>query len=413
MNSKLRIIVTGLIAQHPMLGGMTWHYLQYLIGLKKLGHDVYYFEDSGEWPYNFDGGPSGNDWIVRDPKNNLEHLSNVMSRFGLENKWAYRFPIEPRWYGLPDAERKMVINSADMLINVSGSLEQPQRYRDIPILVYIDTDPVVTQIKLENKEIDFCSRVNAHDIHFTFGECLNESSFGAGHNWLPTRQPIILSEWKPVETHNNSYTTIMNWTSYKPLVYKGRTYGQKDIQFKKFISLPSRLSSIKMTIAMSGTEHKEWVTEDVVDRKLNETNKKSKLEQESPSILLLRNGWNIVDSVDVCGDIDKYRHFIKTSKAEWSVAKDAYVSGQPGWFSERSACYLAAGRPVIVQDTGFSNVFPVGEGIVPFNTLEEAIEAIENVELNYERHSIVSRGIADDIFNSDIVLNKLIIQAMN
>src|SRR5262245_34507537 len=142
MDSSLRIIVTGLIAQHPTLGGVAWDYLQYAAGLARLGHDVYYFEDSGEWPYNLDGGPTGNDWVARDCTSNVEHLANIMSRFGLAERWAYRFPINSQWFGLPDGKRTAVLDSADLLINVSGTLEHPHQYREVARLAYIDSDPV-------------------------------------------------------------------------------------------------------------------------------------------------------------------------------------------------------------------------------------------------------------------------------
>src|SRR3990172_13189104 len=129
MTSKLRIIVTGLIAQHPLLGGITWHYLHYVLGLVRLGHDIYYIEDSGQWPYRFKGGESRDDWIAYDCAGNVDYLARVMSRFGLGNKWAYRFPIKPRWFGLGHAERRAVLASADLLINVSGTLKRPLDYR--------------------------------------------------------------------------------------------------------------------------------------------------------------------------------------------------------------------------------------------------------------------------------------------
>ena len=174
MTSSLRIIITGLIAQHPWLGGITWHYIQYLLGLTRLGHDVYYIEDSGEWPYTLDGGHSGDDWIAHDCGSNINYLEKVMARFGFAERWGYHFPIKSQWFGLPDKQRRDIIQSADLLINVSGTLVRPEDYRRIPHLLYIDTDPVITQIRLALYEENFRHRVDAHDIHFSFGECLSE-----------------------------------------------------------------------------------------------------------------------------------------------------------------------------------------------------------------------------------------------
>ena len=403
MNSSLRIIVSGLIAQHPRMGGISWHYLQYLLGLKRLGHDVYYLEDSGEYPYNLDGGLSGNDWIASNCTYNTSYLAKIMTRYGLENKWAYRFPLKSEWFGLSDNQRERVINSADLLINVTGTLEHPDNYRQIPQLVYIDTDPIVTQIKMEVESEHFLPRVKVHDTHFSFGETLSEGKFENGFNWQPTRQPIVLSEWQPSTARHERLTTVMSWTSYAPLTYAGQTYGQKDVEFKRFLELPDRVAPVELEIALSRTQHLEWREEtpkigELVRDKVNWTAQD-----------LLRNaGWRVVDSIEACGDFDSYRDYIQSSKAEWSVAKNAYVVGQPGWFSERSACYLAAGRPVVVQDTGFTRTIPVGEGILSFETLEQAVAGIQDVEINYQRHTQAARSIAESYFDSDKVLSHLI-----
>src|SRR5215470_5350520 len=176
MSAKLRIVVTGLIAQHPRLGGVTWDYLQYPVGLARLGHDVYYFEDSGEWPYTPDGGASGGDWVAYDCAPNVGHLGAVMERFGLAERWAYRFPMTQRWFGLPARQRRAVIESADLLLNVSGTLRRPADYRRVPRLVYIDSDPVFTQVKLTlpRGHVKFRKRVAAHDVHMSFGEALSK-----------------------------------------------------------------------------------------------------------------------------------------------------------------------------------------------------------------------------------------------
>ena len=161
---RLRIIVTGLIGQYP-LGGVTWDYVQYALGLHRLGHDVYYFEDTGQWPYNpVEGG------IAKDCTFNIEYLGSVMDRFGLGDRWAYRFPWQSQWFGLTDRKRQEVLDSADILINVSGTLAQPEHYRRIPLLVYIDSDPVFTQVKLAKEQNDFRRMVETHDVHFSFGE---------------------------------------------------------------------------------------------------------------------------------------------------------------------------------------------------------------------------------------------------
>ncbi|MBI3326886.1 MAG: glycosyltransferase family 1 protein [Nitrospinae bacterium] len=383
MPSPLRIIVTGLIAQYP-LGGVTWDYFQYILGLARLGHDVYYFEDTGVWPYNPREGGMSKGCLF-----NLKYLAELLSRFGLAYKWAYRFPWHSQWFGLSDEERQAVIRSADLLINISGVLAYPEEYRQVRRLVYIDSDPVFTQVKLARGQADFRTLVDTHDVCFSFGECLSAAVPATGHRWRPTRQPIVLSEWHPSTPRRDIFTTVMNWTSHNPVLYGGQAYGQKDVEFLRFLELPSMVAPTILEIAVNTGKTRR-----------------------TPRELLAYKGWSVVDPLEVCPDLDGYRRYIESSKAEWSVAKNGYVIGQSGWFSCRSACYLAAGRPVVLQDTGFGAVLPVGEGILPFTTVEEAVAAIQDVEANYERHAAAARAIAEAYFDSDKVLTRLIEEAL-
>lgn len=402
MDRHVRIIVTGLIAQHPLLGGVTWDYVQYPLGLARLGYDVYYFEDSGEWPYNLDGGPSGRDWVARDCSANVQHLASVMARFGLEDRWAYRFALDGKWFGLSDSKRHEIVESADFLINVSGTLERPEEYRDVERLAYIDSDPIFTQIKWL-QDGSFRRRVDLHDVHFSFGERLAEASLDTGHRWRPTRQPIVRSEWETQTAPRDTYTTVMSWTSYKPLVHDGRTYGQKDAELLRFLDLPRRVSA-DLEVALSGVDHINWQstgpTAGTPEGRVR------------PRDLLKQFGWKVVDAIEACCGLDAYRAYIQASKAEWSVAKQGYVVGQSGWFSCRSASYLAAGRPVVVQDTGLRELFPIGEGLLCFSSLEEAEAAIRNVEGDYSRHARAARDIAAEYFDSDRVLSSLVDEAV-
>lgn len=412
MNSFLRIIVTGLIAQHRFLGGVAWDYLNFVLGLARLGHDVYYLEDSGEWPYNFDGGASGNNWVAYDCTETLKYLAKVMESSGLADRWAYHFPISPQWFGLSESKRKDLIKSADILINVSGTLEHPENYREVRRLVYVDTDPVFTHIELAQGQTDLLKRVDAHDFHFSVGECLGESVPSTGHDWRATKHPIVLSEWRSSVTQRDVFTTVMNWASYKPLIYQGKTYGQKDVEFKRFLELPKKSSGAALEIALAKTHHVRWETKDVELPPAVSALIRNHPEW-TPHDLLTHTGWRVVDASEVCGDFHSYRKYIQSSKAEWSIAKNGYVRGRCGWFSGRSACYLAAGRPVVVQDTGFAPVLPVGEGILPFNTLEEAVVAIREVKNDYERHAKAARNIAEEYFDSDKVLTLLIDKTLN
>jgi hypothetical protein len=381
---RLRIVVAGLIAQYP-LGGVTWDYLQYVVGLARLGHDVYYLEDTGQWPYNPVAGE-----VASTSDFNVTYLASVMSRFGLADKWAYRFPFQSQWFGLSDRERSAVIESADLLINVSCALQHPAEYRQIKTLAYVDTDPVFTQIKLARGQADFRKLIDAHDIHFSYGERLSEVGPSTGHHWRPMRKPILLEEWRPSAQHREAFTTVMNWTSYKNVEYQGQSYGQKDVEFLHFVELPRRVAPAILEMAAGSGKTKQM-----------------------PRDLLVHKGWQVVDPMQVCPDLDSYREYIKSSKAEWTVAKNGYVVGQAGWFSGRSACYLAAGRPVVVQDTGFSSVIPSGEGVLLFQTVEEAAAGIKEVESHYDQHAKAARTIAEEYFDSAKVLSRLIEASMD
>lgn len=405
---SLRIIISGLIAQHPALGGMTWHYLNYLLGLTDLGHDVYYLEDSGLVPYELSDREVPDDELATTPDENVRHLAETLGRFGMQDRWAYRCGPRPGWFGMSDARRLEVLRSADLLINVSGSLEEPGSYRDVPKLVYIDTDPVVTQIKyLAANPPEFPARVDEHDLHFTFGERDSARQPDTGHCWLPTRQPIFLPEWQSVENVRSVYTTVMNWASYSPLVWNGREYAQKDAEFQRYIDLPASIAPLQLEVALAPGVHKEWQSrlDDLPPRVRELVHERS---HWKPRELLEVMGWQVVAADAHCGTIDDYRDYLRTSRGEWSVAKNAYVTGRSGWFSERSACYLAAGRPVVVQDTGFSQVLPVGDGLLAFATPDEAADALSDAERRYSHHSRNATALAHTYFDSRRVLSDLI-----
>lgn len=382
-DSKLRIIVTGLIAQYP-LGGVAWDYLQYVVGLARLGHDVYYIEDTGQWPYN-----PNEVGTAKSCEYNVNHLRDTLGRFGLEDRFAYCFPWGPEWHGLADTKREEVVATADLVVNVSGVLFRPDQYRSAERMAYIDSDPMFTQLKMARGQHDLKKAVDLHDVHFTFGECLSDRVPDTGHNWQPTRQPVLLDQWSPGDKTRDAYTTVMNWTSYKDIAYKGERYGQKDKQMLEMIELPGMVAPINLELAVASGKTRRTP----VDR-------------------LNRHGWRIVNPDKVCGNVDEYRDYIQQSRGEWSVAKHGYVAGRTGWFSCRSACYLAAGRPVVVQDTGFSSVLPTGEGVLTFNTAKEAADALRAIESDYDRHCRAARGFAEEYFDAGKVLGDLVERAM-
>ncbi len=395
MTQQLRIVVSGLIAQYP-LGGVTWDYLQYLLGLHLAGHDVYYLEDTGFWPFNPQQSGLSSDGCTF----NVNYLNSVCKAFGMEDRWMYRVQSDPHpdndtyhWFGLSDSKRKQVLSSADLLINVSGCLAEPGLYREKARLAYIDSDPVFTQIKLALGKDGFEDQIAGHDRHFTFAENPGHRLVDTVFDWYATRQPVVLREWQNDFTPASRFTTVMNWTSYDAVHLNGIEYGQKDVEFNKFIDLPAKL------------ERSRYPTEIELAVNQGKTTR-------TPHDLLRASGWHLVDPNVACADLWAYRNFITGSKAEWSVAKQGYVKGQSGWFSCRSACYLAAGRPVVVQDTGFSSVYPTGVGLHAFTSVEEALVAIQQVQSNYQSEQAAASEIAQEYFDSIRVLDTFIEQAM-
>jgi hypothetical protein len=405
-----RIIVTGLIAQHYTLAGVSWDYMQYCIGLHQMGYDVYYIEDSGEWPYNFDGGPNGDDWVEKDCVKNISYLRSLFDRYGMQDRWSYFFPLRSEWYGMSDEKRREVICTADLLINVSGTLEKPEKYTSVKRLAYIDSDPGFTQVKIKLNHTEFTNRITAHHCHFSFGECIPDHLQDERLHWKPTRTPIVLSEWPVNQPYEEKYTTVMNWTSYKPMKFAGKSYHQKDIEFIRFIELKRKLKNVCLEVALSKLQHHNWQT--ALPDHFAGDGGLAQLTFSTPADMLTHYGWKVVDPSGVCANPDSYRDYIIQSKGEWSVAKGGYANAKPGWFSCRSACYLAAGRPVIVQDTGFDKVIPTGEGIFTFNTTEEALQQILEVEANYGFHAKRARELAEEYFDASKVLQQLITTAM-
>jgi hypothetical protein len=384
LTTGARIIVSGAIAKYHM-GGTTWHHLQYVLGLARLGYDVYYLEDTRTHArHPPKGGREASSAEARSA-----YLARVMERYELGERWAY-CDKHGAWAGLPNERRRAVISSADLLVNLSGLLARPEAYREVPRLAFVDTDPVFNQIKLAEGDPVFRAMVDVHDVHFSFGERLAETAFDTAHHWIPTRQPVVLVEWSCPSPPRDVFSTIMSWrVRSSNRVHAGGEYGEKDMELLRFIDLPDRVAPAKLELALNrGKGH------------------------HAPLELLASKGWRLVDPNEACPDLDGYRAYIQSSLAEWSIAKNGYVQGQPGWFSERSACYLAAGRPTVVQDTGFSSILPVGEGLLAFRTVEEAAEAIRDVAGRYDRHSEAARAIARDHFDSDKVLAGLIEHAL-
>jgi len=373
----MRILVTGLIGTYGF-GGVTWDYIQYLLGFRALGHDVWYLEDTATWPYDpVKGEPSA------DCSHAVTYLARVMDAFGFGDRWIYRNEADDTYHGAAGGSDAAagIIRSADVLVNVSGACWLNDVTASVPLKLFLDGDPMFTHIGLaEGARKEYVDRVRAHERHFTFGLNVGRPDCRvptAGLEWRPTIQPIALDWWErdllPAggdHVADGAWTTVMNWASYDPKEHAGETYGQKDIEFLRFMDLPTR-THVRFVLAMG-----EGVG------------------MSRPTGRLTAAGWKIVEPDIAIPDYLTYHDFLRRSRAEWSIAKNGYVRSRSGWFSCRSACYLAAGRPVVVQDTGWSDHLPSGEGVLAFSTPDEAVEAIGRVEADYSRHSDAARAFA-------------------
>jgi hypothetical protein len=382
------VIVTGLVATFPV-GGVVWDYMQYLLGFLKLGHDAYYLEDSGNWTFD----PVKNTF-TDDATANAAYLADCLQRLqpGLEKRFCFRDTHDRHW-GLSREELQAVVKRASVFINISTTCQLREEYAKIPVKVLIDSDPLYTQASIPDfisgtagaKEKDAIEQMLTYDFHFSFGEHIGKPFCKVPSqlfNWRPTRQPTVLDCWGPaLPPARNVFTTVLSWQPVeKGPVVNGIKYGGKNIEFEKFIDLPQRTSAV-LELALGGGK--------------------------PPREKLAEKGWRLVDGYAMSSTPWKYREYIQESMAEFSMAKNAYAATRSGWFSCRSACYLAAGRPVVVQDTGFSEFIPTGEGIIAFTTVEEALEGIVKIGADWERHSKAARKLAQDYFDSDKVLGSL------
>jgi hypothetical protein len=382
----MRIVVTGLLGQYAF-GGVTWDYIQYLLGFRALGHDVWYLEDSGAWPYD-----PVKQTVSDDCTYNVGYLRSMMESFGFADRWIYRNGADGKFHGAGETAARDLIRNADLLVNVSSAGWLKDYDFGVKHQMFIDGDPMFCQVGLlDPKNADYAKRVRAHDSHFSFGlnlgapDCLAPD---VGIRWKKTVQPIAL-DWWPAQNDEglDRFTTVMNWASYAPVEWQGKLYGQKDLEFDKFKQLPQRTP-----------QHLEMAMGQGVGGR-------------RPTEELRALGWTILEAGEVLPDHASYHEFLRTSKAEWSVAKHGYVAARTGWFSCRTACYLALGRPAVVQETGWSDHIPAGDGLLAFSTLEEAVDAIADINDHYAEHQAAARALAEQYFDARKVCADLLKQA--
>lgn len=379
ISKKLTILFSGMIAADPFQGGATWAVLQYLIGLRELGHEVYFVEPLPEKSL----APKGE---ILERSTNAAYFRQVMEDFSLRENSALLLEDTRQTVGLSYEKIKQVAERADLLINVSGMLRDEALIARIPLRVYLDLDPAFVQLWHSAYGIDM--RFGAHNRFVTVGQSVGEQSCPVptcGIQWVKTLQPVVLSHW---DVGNgilyDGLTTIANWRGYGSVNHEGIFYGQKAHSLRKFINLPTRVSEKFMPALAIHPEEK------------------------SDLAALAENNWHLLEPSQVAGTPAGYRQFVRGSKAEFGIAKSGYVASRCGWFSDRSVCYLAAGRPVIAQDTGFSDYLPTGYGLFAFNSAEDAIESIEAMNADYDAHCRAARELAEEFFESKKVLAKFL-----
>ena len=371
-NAPAAVIVSGMIAGTPWQGGAAWAVLQYLLGLRRLGCEVHFLEP------------------VDDPagvgKEVAGYCDEVMRGHGLEGRWALLPAGGGEPVGMSRGRIRDVAAAADLLINVAGMLVDEHVLDRIPVRAYLDLDPVFTQLWHAADGVDM--RFDAHTHFVSVSDAVGAPGSpipSCGRDWVPTLPPVVLEEW-PVAgaLRTRAATTVGHWRSYGSIHHGGVQYGQKAHSLRTVIDLPRRAPG---RIALALAIHPE----------------------EIKDIAALRaNGWDLLDPAEVAATPDDYRRFVQESWAELGVTKAGYVEARSGWFSDRSACYLASGRPVIAQDTGFGRRLPTGAGLLAFSTADDVVAAIEELDRDYEAHRVAARDLAAEHLDSDRVIGSLL-----
>jgi hypothetical protein len=387
------------MASNPY-AGMAWMHMQIAAGLRRLGHDVYYFETTSCWPYD-----PVRRMKVCDADYAVPYLARVADWFGLGDRWAYRASFaDGAWYGLAKTAAEALLASADAVFNVTGATWPSEDGLKVGRLVYYGTDPLLHEIAYANGNPGIRRLVDEHTDLVTYGENIGTSCCPVPP--LPnlkarTRQPILLDAWKCGPPTRDAFTTVGNWKQIGlDLEFRGKAYlWSKHHEFLNVIDLPRR-ACVPLEVALNPADRlpvRPEANEDVPALGLAAD------DQEQ----LTAHGWRVVGAAFTT-DPWKYRDHLVASRGEFTVARDLHVRLKSGWFSERSACYLAAGRPVVTQDTGFGTILPTGEGLFAFTTMDEILAAFEAINSDYEKHSRRALAIAQEYFRAETVLAKML-----
>ena len=384
MNRKLRLVVLGMMGRCPF-GGQSWLYLNWLRGLHRLGHEVWYVEDDTVWPYD----PERNS-VTDDCSYAVRHIASCMKQAGMPDNWAFRPAYRTgECHGITGSELDELYRTCDALLNVVGATDLREEHLAARFRVYVECDPVIAELQLANGDPHTAVRSRTIMRSSPMAKTLVRPTAefrSMVTRYGKTRQPVDLDFWPMTyEPEARFFTTIGNYRhAGNDVEYKGEIYHwSKHHEWEKFLDLPQHTSQ-PFELAM--------FPDDPADRQ--------RLEE---------HGWRLVPpfrmSLDVFGD---YPAYFRRSRAELTVAKDMNVRLRSGWFSERDACYLACGKPVVAQDTGFGKILPTGEGLFAFSTMAEAVAAIDQINSDYRRHCLGARAIAEEYLEAGKVAARLL-----
>ena len=369
------IVISGYLIRFPV-GGNVWAQLPYIVGLSRLGHDVWFVEDAG-WEGSCYDPLSGKD--LSDPSTGLAIVKPVLERFGLGDRVAFR-DLEGNWHGPAADQAPSIFRDADLYLDVGGTgyFDEMMEAR---LRALIDMDPVFTQLSEFGHQ-----RLSEFDHHFTYGLAIGSDLCRiptGGISWIPLPPPELVDVWKarPSSEEPIPWTTVASWKTYADITFESETYGHKDVEFRRFIDLPSEVP-VTLEVAFNGPD--------------------------APREEFARKGWRVRDAAEMNKDVSAYEDFVLGSRGEFSVAKNAYVKARSGWFSDRTASYLASGRPAVVQETGITSLLPVGEGLLTFTDVGSAARALKEVESDLPAHSEAAARFADTYLSTEVVLPRLL-----
>ena len=362
----MRILVSGMVAGEPGQGGAAWAVLQYVLGLRRLGHEAILVEP-----------------VEKIEPASLAYLEAVAASFGLDE--VALLAADGESAPMPRERLVRLARDAELLLNVSGMLTDPELLEPIPVRAYLDLDPFFNQQwHLQGAEMRFAGHTRFVTIASAIGEPGCEVP-ELGFEWIATLPPVVLEHWpRATATPTLPFTSVGHWRSYGPIELDGRRYGLRAHSLRGLIELPERTrGEFALALGIHPDERRDLEA-------------------------LERHGWRLLDPAEVAATPAAYRDFVRASGAELGVAKEGYVLSRSGWFSDRSACYLASGRPVVAQDTGFGAALPSGEGLLAFGDVEEAAAAVESVLSRPAEHAAAARAIAEELLDSDRVLGRLL-----